>query len=311
MDVFFNELSLHEAANRHQANDWFRALGELCKAADEWIGEVKVPEVFFSYAFAEAYTFYQWVDDRDFDQDLRSLLKSKITTTPTVEAMLEEKEVETQKLFECRCAGQAAVGLGAASPYRYDVLSVSVPPDASWDRPFVEVDIVIIDDDKTFEATCDVRHLLNAAHLAAHTEWLTVRQRQQVPNGHVLWLKRGELFPNLIFCAHIKGQIAGFSGKQPAFIQLQKRLHELEACAAQRPEGEFNPDKLPSKVTSESDTRLREFEAELTRACPDGETRLFSWHARFTPGAWRLHFYPLENDKTIIVGNIANQNEIK
>lgn len=270
-----------------------------------------MPEVFFGHAFAEAYTFYQWADDRDFDQDLRSLLKSKVTTTPTVEGMLEEKEKETQNLFECRYEGQTAIGLGAASPYRYDALSISLPTHLLWDKPLVEVRIVLIDDDKTLEAVCDIRHLLSAVHLETHAEWLTMRQRQQIPNGQMLWLKRSQLFPNLIFCDHVKGQIAGFSGKQPEFMQLQKRLFELEAYASQRSAGEFDPGELPSKVTPESETRERDFAAELTRVCPDGETRMFSWHARFTPGAWRLHFYPLEDSNQIIIGNVANQNEIK
>ena len=36
----------------------------------------------------------------------------------------------------------------------------------------------------------------------------------------------------------------------------------------------------------------------------DGEKRLFSWHIRMTPGAWRLHFHPLKPTK-IIIGYIG------
>ena len=314
MNLFFNELSLQSAANRHEANEWFADLGQVYKAAAaKGLGEIKVPEVFFGHAFAEAYTFYQWADDRDFDQDLRSLLKSRITTTPTIEGLLRDREAETGQSFECRCGGRLSIGLGAASPYQYDSLSISLPPGAAWDKPMVEVEIALLDEtaDDLREETCAVRHLFRDTHLDAHAEWLLRRQRQQLPNGQVLWLKRGELFPNLVFCEHVKGQVAGFSGRQPEFIQLQKRLFELEDYAARRPAGEFDADALPSKVTPESETRLRDFAAELTRACPDGENREFSWHARFTPGAWRLHFYPLEDSSTIIVGNIANQNDIK
>lgn len=312
MDLFFNELSLCTATDRYETNGWFEALGRLCKAAStKGVGEIKVPNVFFGHAFMDAYTFYQWVNDLEFDQDLRSLLKSKITTTPTVEGMLEEKEAETSRSFECRCGAQLAIGLGAASSYRYDSLSVSLQADRSWDQPLVSVNILLLDEHGVLEESCEVRHLFRAAHLETHAEWLTMLQRRQVPNGQVLWLKRGELFPNLVFCEHVKGQIAHFSGKQPEFIQLQKRLFELEDYAARRSAGEFDADALPSKVTPESETRLRDFAAELTRACPDGEIRLFSWHARFTPGAWRLHFYPLEKSNEIIVGNVANQNEIK
>lgn len=312
MDLFFNELSLRIAADRYAVNGWFEAMGNLYKQASaRGLGEIKVPAVFFGHTFAEAYTFYQWISDQSFDSDLRSLLKSKITTTPVIEEMLRERESGGGKIFECRYAGNTANGLGAASEHIFDAMAISMAPDDVWDTSSVTVDITVLQGDDITQSACDVRHIYRLAHLDAHTTWLEAQRRPRIPNGQVLWLRRNELFPNLVFCEHIRGQVAGFSPNQPEFIQLQKRLFELEEYAAKRTEGIFQADNLPSKVTPESETRKRDFANELIRVCPDGVTRLFDWHARFTPGAWRLHFYPLENSNKIIVGNIANQNEIK
>jgi len=312
MDLFFNELSLHVASDRFAANQWFEALGGLYKnAASLGLGEIKVPEVFFQHSFTDRYTFFQWIDDKGFDADLRLLLKSKITTTPVIEAMLKEKETSISRVFDCLYRGQNALGLGAASPYMFNALSISMVSDSIWDEAYIGVNITIFDGEDLNEEACDIRHIYQNLHLNIHTVWLQAQKRPNVPNGQVLWLKRNTLFPNLIFCDHVRGQISGFSGNQPEFIQMQKRLYELEEYASKRQAGVFNAEALPSKVTPESITRGNEFASKLIRDCPDGKTRFFDWHARFTPGAGRIHFFPLEDSNKIIIGNIANQNEIK
>jgi len=313
MDLFFNELSLQVATDCYAANGWFENLGKLYKQASErGLGEIKVPAVFFGHSFATDYIFYQWVTDHEFDADLRSLLKSKITTTPVIEEMLSEQETRDGKIFECCYKGYPANGLGAASEHMFDAVAISMVPDSQWNTSIVSVDVtVVLSDDDTVQSVCNVRHIFQSAHLAEHNSWLEAQRRPRIPNGQILWMRRNELFPNLIFCQHIRGQVAGFSSNQSEFIQLQKRLFELEEYASGRTAGMFQAEVLPTKVTPESESRKREFASELTRLCPDGNIRLFDWHSRFTPGAWRLHFYPMENSSKIIVGNIANQNEIK
>lgn len=312
MDLFFNELSLSNANDKYAVNDWFESLGNVYKqAATRGLGEIKVSTDFFGHAFTDAYTFYQWVEDRDFDSDLRSLMKSRITTTPVIEDMLQEQETKGNKIFECNCQEKIAKGLGAASEYMFDTMAISMGVGHNWDISSVPVIVTLIQEDDVQEIPCHVRHVYQLVHLSAHHIWLEAQKKPHIPNGQVLWLRRNELFPHLIFCEHVRGQTAAFRPNRPEFIQLQKRLFELEEYASRRKEGIFHADELPSKVTPESETRMRDFANELIRVCPDGITRSFDWHSRFTPGAWRIHFYPLENSNKIIVGNIANQNEIK
>ena len=313
MDLFFNELSLSVAPDRFVAHSNLQQLGELYKVAlTKGLGEIKVARTFFSHCFAPDYIFNQWLGDNNVDQDLRTLLKSKITTTPSIEDMLLDREKSSDTLFESYYKGDPAIGLGAASPYLFDSIAVSVSHiEINWNIDFVEVDLLVLESSGMAEKPCSVRHILDHSHLATHDDWLKTQVRPSVPNGKILWLKRGNLYPNLIFCAQVQSQLAKYGGKQPEFIQLQKRLEELETYAAQREAGHFDPDELPTIVTPESATRSETFANELTQQCPDGITRFFSWHSRFTPGAGRVHFYPLEDSKTIIVGSIANQNTIK
>lgn len=314
MDLFFNELSLSVAPDRFAARTRFQVLGELLSksAASHGLGEIKVASQFFSHTFASDYTFYQWTNDKEVDQDFRTLLKSRITTTPVIDDMLLEKENTASSLFQCLHEGTIALGLGAASPYFFDSIAISMHHNVyDWNRTFVETIVQILETETINEQACSVRHALVHPHFEIHDEWIKTKLRPSVPNGKVLWLKRGILYPNLIFCAQVQSQLAKYSGNQPEFIQLQKRLEELEIYAAQREAGHFEPDELPGKVTPESESRKKEFANELTQECPDGETRLFSWHSRFTPGAGRIHFYPLEESKAIIIGSIANQNTIK
>lgn len=314
MDLFFNELSLSIATDRFAARTRFQALGELLSksAASRGLGEIKVTSQFFSHTFASDYTFYQWTDDKEVDQDFRTLLKSRITTTPVIDDMLSEKERTASSLFQCLHEGTIALGLGAASPYFFDSIAISMHNNVyDWNLAFVETTVQILETETINEQACSVRHALVHPHFEVHDEWIKTKLRPSVPNGKVLWLKRGILYPNLIFCAQVQSQLAKFSGKQPEFIQLQKRLDELEDYATQREAGHFDPDELPSKVSPESATRSETFANELTQQCPDGLVRFFDWHSRFTPGAGRIHFYPLEESKAIIIGSIANQNTIK
>jgi hypothetical protein len=312
MDLFFNELSLRVANDRFVANSWFQALGNLYKASSaKGLGEIKVAAVFFGHVFTHEYSFYQWANDQNFDHDLRLLLKSRITTTPLIEEMLEEKAAGDEKMFDCQCNGQNAVGLGAASSHLFDAMAISLSTDTLWDKPYVVVNVTGFDGNDIWEDTSDVRHLYQEKHLDEHADWFRTQRRPNLPNGNVLWLQRKSIFPNLIFCENVRGQISGFSGNQPEFLQMKKRLFDLEEYAAKRQAGFFNADELPTLVTPESETRKRDFANELTHICPDGATRLFDWHSRFTPGAGRIHFYPLDDSNKIIVGSIANQNEIK
>ncbi len=91
----------------------------------------------------------------------------------------------------------------------------------------------------------------------------------------------------------------------PILQQVKKRLFELEQYCQIWTTGSFNKNLLPSKTTPESDSRIKEFRQQLTIECPDGKKRLFSWHLRITPGAWRLYFSEELGPRKIIISYIG------
>lgn len=84
-----------------------------------------------------------------------------------------------------------------------------------------------------------------------------------------------------------------------------KKLFELDELSKNWTEGALDLDKLPSKVSPESESRLKQFKEQLNIKCPDGTKRIFSLHVRITPGAWRLHFCTEIGPEKIIIGYIG------
>ena len=93
------------------------------------------------------------------------------------------------------------------------------------------------------------------------------------------------------------------------FLEISDfQVQQLENLGSQ---GEYaahflfvNENKTLRKTTLESDSRIEQFRQQLTIKCPDGKTRLFSWHLRMTPGAWRLYFSEELKPGKIIIGYI-------
>jgi len=314
MDLFLNELSLNRHNNLIGARKPFEQLASILKKNSDFsygFQEIKVSASFFSHAFTDYYVFQKWLGDNEVDADLRTLIKSKITTTPIIEKMFSDNENKPNGfIFEGILKGSKTWGLGAASSKMFDSISISLSEEEKWNHHFIEIDINILQDKKIETFQEEIRHVATPEHFSKHSEWIELIKKREIQTGKLLWLKKKSIFPNLEFCDNVKKQVETFNNSHPEFIQIQKRLFELDGYASKRGLI-FRSEDLPSKVSPESSTRLKEFSNQLIQTCPDGIQRIFSLHSRFTPGSGRIHFYPLENSNKILIGSIANQNEIK
>src|SRR5262249_22823689 len=143
-------------------------------------------------------------------------------------------------------------------------------------------------------------------HVTTHQDWITRRLQTGVHDGVDLWNRRDLLFPALTFCESMATTIQEFSSGSATLRQVVKRLFELEIYCRNWREGGFEPDQLPCKVSPESQTTLEQYGQERTFTCPDGEKRVFSWHVRLTPSAWRIHFLPEPSRRRIIIGYVGH-----
>lgn len=266
--------------------------------------ELKTTEAFVSIALSPGYKLIDWIYDDSVDRDTRLLFKTKVSKSPFIESLLTQKEDEQNQLFEFKYKNLNAAGLGAA--YLFDSLAVSFDNAGEWDNHLIELDVTEASEEgQIIQSKKEVKHSSKTLHLDRLNDWLEEKKKFYIPNGKLLWLKKKEFFPHLVFCKSIENHAASLSSNQPEFQSILRRLHELESFCSTWESGVFTGEKLPSKVTPESESRLARFKEKLTIICPDGKARLFSWHGRYTPGAGRIYFYPDNSQKIIYIGYIG------
>jgi hypothetical protein len=84
-----------------------------------------------------------------------------------------------------------------------------------------------------------------------------------------------------------------------------KHLWELQRYAQDWKSGPFDSDQIQCQTSVESTSTLTQYGAERTFVYPDGQRRVFSWHSKITHNAWRIHFYPSAETRSIIIGYIG------
>jgi hypothetical protein len=305
MDLFFNELSIKEAPNKHTAIKWMDDLMVLYKkAAGKGFSELKTTETFINITIAPNYKLNEWMYDQAVPYETRLFFKTKVSKFPFIEKLLEQKEGEKQLLHEFKYKGLSAAGFGAA--YLFDSLAVSFDNSSEWDTHLIVLDVTeYSEDDQVIHSIEEVKHSSKPVHLDCLSNWLKDKKKVSIPNGKLLWLKRNVHFPHLVFCQNVEDQVSYFSGSEPEFHMIVKQLSIMESYCSTWEGGIFTGDDFPSKVTSESESRRGRFKKELNIICPDGEVREFPWHLRYTPGAGRIHFAPDNSQRIFFIGYIG------
>lgn len=253
------------------------------------------------------YPIASWRNDKIVDLEERRFFRSLILKAPFCEDALQQIK-DKFDLSEVRHQGKLADGLRFA--LISDSLVVSLLSKLQWYTDFLELQVTELDaNEQLTDYSEKIVHASRIIHVKQHTEWIKNRIENQLfdkqVNGEKLWENKQEFFPNLIFCEQVEQQLQNLNPGNPILQQVKKRLLELEKYCQTWQTGTFNPNLLPSKTTPESDSRIQQFRQQLTIKCPDGKKRLFSWHLRMTPGAWRLYFSEELEPGKIIIGYIG------
>jgi hypothetical protein len=261
---------------------------------------------------APGYHFSQWRNDPTVDIEEKRFFKSLVTKSP----VLEEQELATfpnYHLTEVSFKKQPSNGLRAC--YFLDALALSFISSDLWNVDCLEVEIdelktpKVKDKDncqlskpdlEVLKEFSTIKHASSEAHINGHKAWFQTKKRIAILSGNVLWNQKETIFPHLRFCENIKSVIVGLNQNDRHLEPTIKRLFELEEHSAAWTSGSFDIKTLPSKASPESQSTLDKYNVERTFSCPDGVSRVFSLHVRLTPGAWRLHFFPLQYKMTII-----------
>lgn len=175
------------------------------------------------------------------------------------------------------------------------------PPLSVFSNPFIRSKVSEIEDEYDESLRC----VFDSVSVEHHAEYIRSSSGIAVTKSEDLWLHKDNLFPSLEFCARVEKQLIGLDH----FSVIFSRLNELERYGRNWASGAFEPDAIPSKASGESESVRKNDRAIKSRTfeCPDGEKRVFLWHLRATPGAVRIHFFPIEQEQKIIIGHIGEK----
>lgn len=308
IELVLNELSIRPAPSPREACERMADFVETVRQATKRriAKYIRTDYNLLDLELAEGYMLRSWLNDRrnGVDREVQRFVLSLVSKAPYY---------VDEPLAQARAAGmegylgdRQAAGLLAA--YLLNGLAISLRSEPTWDAEYVRIAVDEILDSGIERLEDAVHHASRGVHIVdTHHDWI-VRTLEQPPprSGADLWATRTERYPHLQFCAAVEDQLGRYLAGAEELTQIHKRLEELNKFTSGWVAGSFDPAQVGSNITPESQETLKQYSAERTFYCPDGEERTFSWHARFTPGAGRLYFYPNDTEHTITIGYIGS-----
>lgn len=309
VEMVMNELSHQDPTqNIHTAKNLISILIQTILAATE-VGVTRVlrmNESFFENQLAPDYFLQNWLNDNNVDREERLFFLTIATKIPYLQDLEASKITEPAELSEFFYEGKKADGFRYA--YWLEAIAVSLLSDSRWDTARIDkiaVQKLNENSGDLEEDTVSVNHASRPEHLDHHIDWINEHIQDSIQDGNDLWFRRTDLYPSLDFCNSVSKQLRRLYFSNSVFRQVKQRLYELQLFCNNWHEGAFNSERLPTRARPESETTLQQYGAERTLMCPDGIERVFSWHVNLNPGAWRLYFFPLGNERRMIIGYIG------
>jgi len=309
VEMVLNELS-HQtpAQNIYAARMWVSTLRTTIQEATS-LGVQRIlrtGRVFYEIELAPNYTVANWLHDNAVDREERRYLLTISTKYPYLEDFDSSQHSDPVELMECYYEDQRADGFRYA--YWMEALALSFFTNPMWNRHIIDnLSLQHIDPEtgELMKKTVSVIHASMPEHVSRHRDWIDRRIQDSVRDGPDIWYSRKELYPSLLFCDSVRQQLLQIHTSNPLLRQIKERLSELETFCKNWEAGPFDPRNLRGRPRAERQATLQQYGDQRTFKCPDGEQRVFSWHVSLNPGAWRLHFFPLENERKIIIGYIG------
>lgn len=306
--MVLNELSLRDSANDERTARELMSvfIKTINVAVKKGIIILRTENRIYDIIIAPNYPVSRWLNDSQGNREQQDFLLTLATQTPLLKSIADLKIQDKVDLSDFEYRGETVTELGIA--YLLDNIAISFNSQEKWNKSHLEIEFTTLNEENATSTSTEqikVIHACSVEHIEEHTGWINDRIKSTVNNGRELWDVKKELFPNLEFCDSVEQQMYSIQNGDIMLIQVFKRLRELENYCKCWVDGSFDFSKIPTKISPESDSRKSKFKEQLTFQCPDGDKRLFSYHARMTPGAWRLHFCPKAQSRKIIIGYIG------
>jgi hypothetical protein len=303
--MFLNEHSYRDVTSR--ADEIDVALLELIDVIKEIrrhrIDTALVTESPFpDLAIGGESVFRRWQADGR-NVDLMRYIKAQRNRAPFAAVV----DAESRYLVEYRYAGEEAEGLGYA--HLSDGLALSLRLTADWNVPFVPLACQTVVEDPTgaliFEdSTENVHHASTMMHVARHRSWMCETGLRDVHTGSQIWDVRADVFPRLRFLPRVADDLARLSHNRVKSVK--KMLAEFQEAVAGHTRTDGPVPAWPGKVTPEHEHRRSRSYLHDPQV---GGEMLFDVHARFTPGAGRMHFRWDASASQVVVGYVGSKRE--
>lgn len=296
--VFWNELAERPlAATTAEGNARMDRLVDAFAALRRAVPSAPAPRLrshgpLDSTPLCDGHTVADWQINAD--RTRRTLFLQLATSSPLLRSDDDADSWDRYGCSDCWAGGESAMGLRAA--WAVDELAVSLDSDERWRHASIPAQVEILGDDgQSSRHTVVIRHMATLPDVEEHRGWLAERVRRSVADGRDLWDRRRALLPNLDLCQEVERQLGNLDAGSDQFRQVLVRLFRLDAVIAVWAQNDARPPVGPEflppfKCTPETPQTLKEEAIEHTATRPSGESHLFKWHVRFTPGAGRVFF---------------------
>lgn len=314
MEVYFNELSLAKAKSVNEADYWVNTFVDVVTQFNKIDSKLAIR---YSKPFlkeVELHENYSFINSlKNIQKDKLSLFLKLFSSSPIIYPCPESPDEDYSLVDDERIA----IGLGYA--YIYNSYSLSLISDELWQKQKIELLKTFIDNkqDSIEEERIIVDNISTSDNLNIFLE--EIKQKNELLNydiilnmrGIDLWNEKEKLFPNLILCDGLKIYFEQLESTHRENKSVLTILNGINICFEnknlQANDYHNKLNNLPSKYSTESQTRKTNPNLNFRFICPDGEYRDFFEHYRYTPGAGRIHFYPDYANKKCYIGYIGNK----
>jgi hypothetical protein len=289
-----NELSVVPKPRR-DADDMWNSFLELCIKLRKIVKKsisITYHEPFSTILIydSESINLRGWIDKIPY-KDQKSFFLNILTKTPY---LLEYPEYYFN---EKPCKG---LGLSNES----SVPTLSLVSDKIWQEGKINIRKDYFDKNDIESIDISVNNISSQKHLDLHHDILLDLTKIKYSDHVEFWAQKHDLFAQLIFCDSVKHNLEKYPVNGKDFRTICERLSCLNE------ETLWNGDKflfnnIQFKNNPESETRIRDYEFELTKITSGGKPVKFSWHFRF--GSGRIYFQPDTKNKKVIIGYIGEK----
>jgi hypothetical protein len=305
--AFLNELSQpsdNTPSDAAQATmpEFARVVGAIRKRRPDLT--LQLPEPLKAWRLGENYSFVRFLSDGRTKEEAQLILTT-VARSPLRFGLDPTRAKDNGVEYEH--GGRVAEGLGLA--HIFEGLAVSFKAEA-WLTPRIDLGRQFLTEDEQGEIKLQkddvqVIHASSTSHVAEHHAWLETTGKPHFASYQDFVAERPGRLPNLKFLDRALKQIEAIKPGTATWKSIFERLDELQAAVI-----EWDPASAPqpawrSYVTGEGETRQRLcYFNDL-----DGTSRCFDEHARFTPGAGRIHFRldASKKDPSLIVAHVGEK----